>query len=394
MKNSLIRLARFVSREKVSLNLAGIGMISIFLTVTGLFLILARGSIYLFIISALIFFGLLILDRIRLKYYRNYVKIDDEYFTPITLLNPYNDYQLNWMHPKEREKASYNPCKKCIYKRHCTECWQTVSQCNLFQEAVPGNVRLSEQQMITEIKDKTIIASNNRNNVVILQGKKSFLINAGDEIITSKENLGSLNYTNEPELSSFTDSRDGNIYKTVKIGPQIWMSENLRYIPFVCLLDEEGGIWVYDYDGHNIKKAISQKNYKKYGCLYDWATAKSICPDGWHLPSYEEWTQLLNNIGPVDSVEDELKSLTVKSITIRNAFYAGAININGCMALLGGNRNLGNYNLNVNASFYFSNTCWWSSTDADNPIAAWVYDKTLKTINKSNGVSVRCVKDN
>jgi uncharacterized protein (TIGR02145 family) len=257
---------------------------------------------------------------------------------------------------------------------------------------VPGYVRLSEQQMIAEIKDKTIIV-NKRNNVVIFHGKESFLINAGDEIIISKDNLGSLNNTNEPELSSFTDSRDGNIYKTVKIGTQIWMFENLRYIPFVCLLDEEGGIWVYDYDGHNIKKAISHKNYKKYGCLYDWVTAKSICPDGWHLPSYEEWTQLLNNIGRVDSFEDDLKSLTVKSITIKNPFYAGAININGRMALLGGNRSFGSYDSNAN--FYSSNISWWSATEADNPIAAWVYDTiSLRTINKSNGVSVRCVRDN
>ncbi|MCL1956545.1 MAG: fibrobacter succinogenes major paralogous domain-containing protein [Fibromonadales bacterium] len=78
----------------------------------------------------------------------------------------------------------------------------------------------------------------------------------------------------------FTDSRDGKTYKMVKIGNQTWMAENLNY--------NASGSKCYDNQ---------ESNCKKYGRLYDWWTAKTSCPKGWHLPSDAEWTALTDFVG-------------------------------------------------------------------------------------------------
>ena len=116
---------------------------------------------------------------------------------------------------------------------------------------------------------------------------------------------------------SFTDSRDGETYRTVKIGNQIWMVDNLRFKA------EES------YAPGN-----DESNVAKYGRLYTWTTTlgipadfseqspardmemyhnirqdnyQGIAPDGWHIPSYKEWEQLLENL-PKNSNGDELRS--------------------------------------------------------------------------------------
>jgi len=83
---------------------------------------------------------------------------------------------------------------------------------------------------------------------------------------------------------SFTDSRDGRAYKTVKFDNQTWMAENLNY--------NANGSKCYENQ---------ESNCQKYGRLYDWKTAKSACPNGWHLPSYNEW-QILEDFAGGDKI--------------------------------------------------------------------------------------------
>lgn len=85
-------------------------------------------------------------------------------------------------------------------------------------------------------------------------------------------------------FGTFTDPRDGQVYKTVRIGDQIWMAENLNYGEMTT--DDElvpGKKWCYDNDESNCEEG--------YGGLYTWEVAKKSCPPGWHLPTDEEWTE-------------------------------------------------------------------------------------------------------
>ena len=90
---------------------------------------------------------------------------------------------------------------------------------------------------------------------------------------------------------TITDWRDGKTYKTVKIGTQTWMAENLNF-------ETSSGSWVY-------KKNPS--NASIYGRLYDWETAKKSCPPGWHLPSEKEWKKLRTFLGKNSIIGGELK---------------------------------------------------------------------------------------
>jgi len=79
---------------------------------------------------------------------------------------------------------------------------------------------------------------------------------------------------------SFSDSRDGKSYKTLKFGNQTWMAENLNYKA------KESKC----YDNN-------ESNCKKYGRLYDWNTALNACPKGWRLPNDRDWSTLVDLVG-------------------------------------------------------------------------------------------------
>jgi len=103
--------------------------------------------------------------------------------------------------------------------------------------------------------------------------------------------FGTQIFMNKNEI--FIDSRDKKKYKTVKIGSQIWMAENLGY--------NTSGSKCYD---------DKPQNCDKYGRLYDWATAKSACPDGWHLPNNEEWDVLYRYVDGTSGADSPYESAT------------------------------------------------------------------------------------
>lgn len=121
--------------------------------------------------------------------------------------------------------------------------------------------------------------------------------------------------------NSFIDVRDGKEYEFVTIGTQIWMAENLSFLPSInhpAHGDQSNPCYyVHDYYGNNVDEAKSSAFYISDGVLYNWTAATKACPDGWHLPLIEEWEVLVtflteNGYGYGGSGDDIGKSLASK----------------------------------------------------------------------------------
>lgn len=170
---------------------------------------------------------------------------------------------------------------------------------------------------------------------------------------------------------SFTDRRDGNVYRTITIGTVTWMAENLRYKA------KTGGFY-FNNDSNNIQG---------YGVLYEWKTAINMCPVGWHLPSGTEFQSLVNHF---DQKE------TWGKITSDPSSFG---------IQLGGMQDYeGNYSEMDESAYY------WTSTEYDKNNAEYfsyllIDDKPVIDISrkediadihgteKSNKYSVRCLKN-
>lgn len=109
-----------------------------------------------------------------------------------------------------------------------------------------------------------------------------------DSTITPTEYVKEIIRLNSLIYNPFTDERDGQIYNTVKIGKQIWLAENLRYMP----------------DSINTWHSKSET----YGRFYDHKTALCACPQGWHLSTREEWDTLIMLAGGAERAALNLKS--------------------------------------------------------------------------------------
>jgi len=196
--------------------------------------------------------------------------------------------------------------------------------------------------------------------------------------------------------NTFTDSRDGTVYKTVKIGDQLWMAENLKYLPFVSKpLSNSATIplyYVYDYDGTDENIAKNTFNYKTYGVLYNWPAACESCPLGWHLPTDAEWEQLTGFLGGTIVASLKLKEAGTTHWAEPNT---GATNESGFTARPGGYARTNEGEFKTLSYFGY----WWSATEYNSLNARCGFTGSgntpffLVNYEKMNGYSVRCVKD-
>jgi uncharacterized protein (TIGR02145 family) len=221
-------------------------------------------------------------------------------------------------------------------------------------------------------------------------------------------------------LATFTDSRDGNVYEMVSIGTQLWMAENLSYLPSVNRLTESSAteqcFYVYGYDGTDLTAAKATENYATYGVLYNWTAAQTVCPTGWHLPSADEWIGLENyliangyNYDGSTEGNKIAKALAAKTNWLTSSSqgtpgYMPELNNGSRFAALPG----GHRSMYYGLWSYIGNVGnWWTSTYSgtqDSYGNEQVYTQQINNNEKNtwrrangsiiyDGFSIRCIKD-
>ena len=202
------------------------------------------------------------------------------------------------------------------------------------------------------------------------------------------------------KMGTLEDSRDGQTYKTVTIGTQTWMAQNLNY-----------------ETAHSYCYSNTPSNCTKYGRLYTWAAAmdsagtwssngkgcgygktcspnypvRGVCPTGWHLPTQTEWNTLFTAAGGQSTAGTKLKSTTGWNSSGNSVSGTDAYSFS---ALPAGGRDYGTDYYGEGDGAYF-----WSSTEDDSYDAygkALYYNDDSAYLyygSKDFGFSVRCVKD-
>lgn len=217
--------------------------------------------------------------------------------------------------------------------------------------------------------------------------------------------------------STVTDY-DGNTYSTVQIGSQCWMKQNLRTTHYangtsIALGSSASTTTAYRYYPKN-----NSSNVSDYGYLYNWKVVmrnsssssanpsgvQGVCPNGWHVPSDAEWTQLTDYLSSQTQYQCGSSSTKIaKALASTSGWYSSSItcavgnapisnNSTGFSVLPAGDYNNGNYNNFGCDAWFFSTTeyndkAYGRHLGYDGAFVGIMCDK------KSNGFSVRCVRD-
>jgi uncharacterized protein (TIGR02145 family) len=194
---------------------------------------------------------------------------------------------------------------------------------------------------------------------------------------------------------ALTDSRDSKSYNTVLIGTQCWMANNLAYLPEVIGPDIYSEIapcyYVYGYNGTDVPTAKATSNYVIYGVLYNWPAALITCPTGWHLPTDAEWTTLSTFLSGENVAGSKMKEIATTHWTASNSDVtnsSGFTGIPGGLCIPGSFSNQGTYAYFWSATEYSTHYAWRRSLNSNLSTLNRYYFS-----NKSNGDSVRCLKD-
>lgn len=207
---------------------------------------------------------------------------------------------------------------------------------------------------------------------------------------------------NVPQISSLTDI-EGNIYKTVKIGTQWWMAENLsttRYNDGSDILELSSNndfgyykipayCWYYD-----------KITGSSYGAIYNWYAVNTgmLCPTGWSVPSSADWTDLIDYLGGEEVAGNKMKETGNTHWAILNE---EANNKSGFTARPGAARAYPDPGYYRGLGFNNNNgdvAIWWAATESDGN--AWIYYVRADTgkvgsylAPQNAGFNIRCIKD-
>lgn len=230
-------------------------------------------------------------------------------------------------------------------------------------------------------------AGNYKSEITGLEPETTYYVRA---YATNKNGTGygsALSFVTD-KVDGFIDTRDGNIYKVMEIGDQIWMAENLRYLPEVVSGNTRSSVdpcyYVYGYKGTDVAQA-KERHSLLTGVLYNWPAAmagstssnrnpsgvQGVCPTGWHLPSYAEWYKLFDYLGGQDEATVAFNQVTALGGILGEGGFSKISEFGG----------------------------WWFATEWDQTygigyMKSWDNSiSELYKVNKSAGISVRCVKD-
>lgn len=209
--------------------------------------------------------------------------------------------------------------------------------------------------------------------------------------------LGCKNDSALTEVPKKLKDIDGNAYKIVKIGNQVWMAENLKTtrlndgtpIPLVPQKTDWSTRSTAGYCWYN----NDQPTADTYGALYNWYTVQTnkLCPTGWHTPSAIEWSELISYSGGASTAGGKLKETGIAHWLSTDSTTTDEFNFT---ALPGGIRD-------TSGDFFGTGYLggWWTATEDDFDLAKYqlmrnVFSNVFNYSNlKQSGVSVRCLKD-
>ena len=246
--------------------------------------------------------------------------------------------------------------------------------------------------------DSSSSANESSSSEGIVSSSSLFAVSSSSSWVGSSSSAGAVGISG-PLYGEITDTRDGQTYRTVVIGTQTWMAENLNYADSVAMMNLKGNLWCY---------GNSADSCAKYGRLYTWTGAmnmassyqselasavistpqQGVCPAGWHIPTDAEWTTLENAVGGSNTAGTYLKST--------NGWYndGNGTDSYGYSARPAGFRN--NYG-DFRSAGLIAN--FWSASEN---LASHAYNRYLNYDyaymythynNKYFAFSVRCVKD-
>ncbi|MCX6302163.1 MAG: fibrobacter succinogenes major paralogous domain-containing protein [Bacteroidia bacterium] len=228
--------------------------------------------------------------------------------------------------------------------------------------------------------------------------------------VKAENSLGTT-YGNDMSFGTFGNVTDieGNIYKTIAIGTQVWMAENLKATRYnngdligtttpstLNISDEIKPKYQWAYDGN-------ESNVTVYGRLYTWyavTDSRNVCPSGWHVPTDTEWTTMTTYLGGESeggaSIDNSVTGGKMKETgtTHWQSPNTAATNESGFTALPGGYRTG-----DVPFHSIGADGLWWSSTECDIN-SAYTRSMNYSVGNvvsyynfKKMGGSVRCLRD-
>ena len=218
-------------------------------------------------------------------------------------------------------------------------------------------------------------------------------------LIASSRSIADKNRSSSLENKATVEDIDGNNYSTIKIGAQVWMVENLattKYRDGTSIFSVgDDNRWSVIASGAYCRPALeSSRVIEGYGLLYNFhavSDCRGLCPDGWRVPTADDWRELIEYLGGVEVAGGKMKTTISGIWTVK---VPGTNNESGFSALpaggrgrLGGAGDVGDY------------ATWWSSTLHDS-LYSWHWglhpDKHNIRANPGHvqsGFSVRCIKD-